>query len=141
MRPFEFEHGALPGSLELAYLGDTIYDLYVRARLVCAGGHVRQMHREAVKIVCAQAQARAFRRIEDQLTDREREVARRARNAHQSPTRNANPAEYHLATALEALTGYLFVTGQQARMEALLVRLMRENDAPQEQFARLGLKM
>ena len=62
---FDFAPGALPGSLELAYLGDSLYDLYVRAALVRAGGHVRDMHRAAVRRVCAHAQAEAFVRIEN----------------------------------------------------------------------------
>ena len=73
-----FEHNALPGSLELAYLGDTIYDLYVRRRLVRRGGRVQRMHREAVSLVCAHAQAEAFGRIEPHLTEAEAAVARRA---------------------------------------------------------------
>ena len=64
---FDFAPGALPGSLELAYLGDSVYDLYVRARLVREGGHVRDMHRAAVRRVCAHAQAEAFARIEEPL--------------------------------------------------------------------------
>ena len=64
-----FEHNALPGSLELAFLGDTIYDLYVRRRLVRRGGRVQQMHRQAVSLVCAHAQAEAFGRIEPALTE------------------------------------------------------------------------
>ena len=59
----EFEHNMLPGSLELAYLGDTIYDLYVRRRLVRQGGRVQMMHRQAIRLVCAHAQAEAFTRI------------------------------------------------------------------------------
>ena len=82
---FDFAPGALPGSLELAYLGDSLYDLYVRAALVRAGGHVRDMHRAAVTRVCAHAQAEAMARVEGVLTERERDVARRARNAHQTP--------------------------------------------------------
>ena len=82
MKAFDFEPGALPGSLELAYLGDSVYDLYVRARLVREGGHVRAMHRAAVSQVCSHAQAQAFARVEGSLTERERDVARRARNAH-----------------------------------------------------------
>ena len=62
--------------------------------------------------VCAHAQAQAFARVEGALTERERDVARRARNAHQTPPKNADAAEYHRATALEAVMGYLFVTGQ-----------------------------
>ena len=59
---FKFEHNTLPGSLELAYLGDTLYDLYVRTRLVGAGGRVGAMHRRAVSLVCAHAQSEAFLR-------------------------------------------------------------------------------
>ena len=124
---FDFAPGALPGSLELAYLGDSVYDLYVRARLVREGGHVRDMHRAAVRRVCAHAQAEAFARIEEAFTERERDVARRARNAHQTPPKNADAAEYHRATALEAVVGYLFVTGQRARMEEIL-KLALEDD-------------
>ena len=127
MKAFEFAPGALPGSLELAYLGDSVYDLYVRARLVREGGHVRAMHRAAVSQVCSHAQAQAFARVEGSLTERERDVARRARNAHQTPPRNADAAEYHRATALEALIGYLFVTGQNARMEEILALALEEN--------------
>lgn len=120
MQEFHFQHGALPGSLELAYLGDTIYDLYVRSKLVREGGKVRRMHLEAVKRVCAHAQAGAFHRLEGLLTPEEADVARRARNAHQVPAKHSDPAEYHLATALEALIGYLYVTGRHKRMEELL---------------------
>ena len=122
-----FEHNALPGSLELAYLGDTIYDLYVRRRLVRRGGRVQRMHREAVSLVCAHA----FGRIEPHLTEAEAAVARRARNAHQNPPRHADPAEYHRATALEALIGYLYLTDQQARVDELM-RLALPEEATEE---------
>ena len=102
----------------MAYLGDSVYDLYVRARLVREGGHVRDMHRAAVRRVCAHAQAEAFARIDGGFTERERDVARRARNAHQTPLKNADAAEYHRATALEAVIGHLFVTGRE-RMEEI----------------------
>lgn len=121
-----FQHNALPGSLELAYMGDTIYDLYVRRRLVLRGGRVQNMHRDAVKLVCASAQALALDRIADQLTDAEADVVRRARNAHQNPPRNANPGQYHRATALEALIGYLYLTGQTERMDELMRKALPE---------------
>ena len=117
---FEFEHGTLPGSLELAYLGDTLYDLYVREHLIAQGGRVRQMHREAIHLVCAHAQSEALGRVEALLTEPEADVTRRARNARQTPPRNADPGEYHRATALEALIGYLYVTGQRDRMNVIL---------------------
>lgn len=117
---FDFDHGQLPGSLELAFLGDTLYDLKVREALVRRGGRVRQMHSDAVRRVCAHAQARAFSLIEPMLTPEEQAVARRARNARQTTPRNADPGEYHHATALEALVGYLYLTGQTARMDEIL---------------------
>ena len=117
---FAFEHNSLPGSLELAYLGDTIYDLYVRRALVRRGGRVQNMHKEAVSMVCNHGQSEALRRIEGLLTEAEAGVVRRARNAHQNPPRNANPAEYHRATGLEALMGYLYLTGNQVRLDELM---------------------
>jgi len=125
---FHFEHNVLPGSLELAYLGDTVYDLYVRSRLVAQGGRVGAMHRSAVKYVCAHAQAAALGRIEALLTEDEQAVVRRARNTRQSPPRSADPAEYCRATALEALIGYLYVTGRQERMNELLVAALPPED-------------
>ena len=117
---FEFEHGALPGSLELAYLGDSLYDLYVREHLIARGGRVRALHRDAVHLVCAHAQSEALQRVEPLLTEAEADVVRRARNARQTPPRNADAGEYHRATALEALVGYLYVTGNRDRMNAIL---------------------
>lgn len=117
---FNFEHGSLPGSLELAYLGDALYDLYVREHLIARGGKVRAMHRQAIGLVCAHAQSEALARVADGLTEAEADVVRRARNAHQNPPRNADPGEYHHATALEALIGWLYVTGQRDRMNEIL---------------------
>ena len=125
---FDFEHNSLPGSLELAYLGDSLYDLYVREHLIARGGRVRAMHREAISLVCAHAQAKALARILDGLTDAERDVVRRARNVHQSPPKNADPGEYHHATALEALIGWLYVTGQRERMNELLAQALPEEE-------------
>ena len=126
---FEFEHGVLPGSLELAYLGDALYDLYVRERLVAQGGRVRSLHRHAIALVCAHAQSEALHRVEAALTEAEAAVVRRARNTRQTPPRNADIGEYHRATALEALIGYLYVTGQRERMNEVLAAAL-----PEERF-------
>ena len=124
---FHFEHNALPGSLELAYLGDSLYDLYVRERLVARGGRVRALHREAIALVCAHAQSEALERVIDALTDEERDVVRRARNCDQHPPKNADAGEYHRATALEALIGWLYVTGQRERMNEILALALPED--------------
>ena len=68
----------------------------------------------------AHAQAEALHRVQDNLTEAEADVVRRARNAHQNPPKNADPGEYHHATALEALIGWLYVTGQGDRMNEVL---------------------
>ena len=115
-----FPQGQLPGSLELAYLGDTLWDLFVREELVRTGGRMKELHRAAVARVRASAQSRALARIEDCLTEDEAAVVRRARNAHQTPPKNADPADYCRATALEALFGYLYLTGQLERMKTLM---------------------
>lgn len=120
----KFEHNVLPGSLELAYLGDTVYDLYVRSHLVAAGGRVGKMHRQAIRLVCAHAQAEALLRIQEELTEEEANIVRRARNVHQSPPKNADPAEYQRATGLEALIGYLYATGSRERMQQLLEKAL-----------------
>ena len=119
-----FEHNALPGSLELAYLGDTVYDLYVRSHLVEKGGRVGKMHRQAIRLVCAHAQAEALNRIQDDLTEEEANVVRRARNVHQSPPKNADPADYQKATGLEALIGFLYAAGREERLGALLKKAL-----------------
>ncbi len=116
----DLPHGQLPGSLELAYLGDTVYDLYVRRRLVVTGGRMKDLHRAAVSQVRASAQSEALTRIEAILTEEEQGVVRRARNAKQSVPKSATPGEYHRATAFEALLGFLYLLGRYERLEEIL---------------------
>lgn len=114
------------GALELAYIGDTVYDLYVRAGLLTqGGGRVNGLHLRASKRVCAAAQARAFARIEPELDAQEAEVARRGRNAaHRTMPKNGSAEDYHAATALEALIGYLYITGRTDRMDEIMRRIL-----------------
>lgn len=116
----DLPHGQLPGSLELAYLGDTIYDLYVRRRLVIAGGRMKDLHRAAVSQVRASAQSEALSRIEDMLTEDEQGVVRRARNVKQNVPKSAEPGDYHRATAFEALLGYLYLMHREERLQEIL---------------------
>ena len=116
----DLPHGQLTGSLELAYLGDTVYDLYVRRRLAVAGGRMKDLHRAAVSQVRASAQSEALARVEDLLTEEEQGVGRRARNAKQSVPKSATPGEYHRATAFEALLGFLYLLGRHDRLEEIL---------------------
>ncbi|NLG23844.1 MAG: Mini-ribonuclease 3 [Clostridiales bacterium] len=118
----------MPGSLELAYVGDSVYDLYVRTRLVRVGGRMKPIHRSAVSRVCCAAQSQALSRVEPLLDDEEMGVVRRARNHKQTPPRGADPADYHRATALEALIGYLYLTGRTQRMEQILASALDDGE-------------
>ena len=117
--------------LQLAYIGDTIHDLYVRSMLLSRGMAVGAMHRQAVKMVSAYAQARMLEAIEPEMTEAEADIARRGRNSqakHAAP-KNADPADYAHATGLEALWGYLYLTGQHQRLDELIkTALMRTEE-------------
>lgn len=122
--------------LQMAYVGDTVHDLYVRSMLLSRGMAVGKMHRQAVRMVSAGAQARMLERIEPELTQEEADIARRGRNSqakHAAP-RHADPADYAHATALEALWGYLYLSGQTQRLDELMkLALTRTEDIWQKQ--------
>ena len=122
--------------LQMAYVGDTVHDLYVRSMLLSRGMAVGKMHRQAVRMVSAGAQARMLACIESELTQEEADIARRGRNSqakHAAP-RHADPADYAHATALEALWGYLYLSGQTQRLDELMkLALTRTEDVWQKQ--------
>ncbi len=108
-------------SLALAHIGDGVYELMVRTRLAIEGRETnRGLHRATVALVAAPAQAAAAERIEHMFTEDERHVYRRGRNAkvHAVP-HGATISEYHAATALEALFGYLYLRGRTDRLNEL----------------------
>ena len=105
----------------LAYVGDTIYDLYVRTHLVSRrAGRIDQLHRLASGVVNARAQAQAAQFLVRDFKERELEIFRAGRNAKSTPPKNMSREDYTLATGLEAVIGYLYLTGQEARTEALM---------------------
>lgn len=110
--------------LVLAYLGDGVFDLYIRERLI--EGKYRDahdLHMKKIRFVNAGAQAYILRMLEETLTDREKDVVRYGRNAHTNTVpKNANISDYHVATGFEALLGYLKLSGQEERLGQLLVQ-------------------
>ncbi len=108
-------------SQNLAYVGDGIYELMVRERLVRQGGRVRGLHKLAVEQVRAEAQAKAADQLLPLLNEKEAAVYRRGRNAHTART----DGEYHKATGLEALFGYLYLRGETARLRDLFDEAMK----------------
>lgn len=132
--PMEKDRARLLNSLQLAHVGDTVWDLMVRTRLIYQGRNVRNMHKEAIACVNAGAQARAMERILPLLTQEEADVARRGRNVHphHAAPRNQDAADYHQATGLEALVGYLYLTGQEERLLQLFQISQEESTCPQQ---------
>lgn len=109
-------------ALSLAYIGDCIYDLVVRTVLIThEGGKHGSLHNKATKLVNAEAQADLIDAIEPELTDEERAVYHRGRNANNtSRAKNASIVAYRKATGLEALIGYLYLEGRHTRLVELM---------------------
>ena len=115
-------------SIGLAHIGDGVYELLVRTYL-CAHGKAtgKGLHRATVQLVCAPEQARRAQRILPLLTEEEQEVYRRGRNAHvHSIPQHASPTEYQQPTALEALLGWLYLSGHRERINELVETMMEE---------------
>ena len=113
---------SLPSTQALAYLGDAAYSLYVRRMLVAKGlTKAKDLNRETLKYVTAEAQAAMYRRIEHMLLDDEREVFRRAANStHLNRPKHASVTDYRYATGFEALIGMLVWIKDDERIEELL---------------------
>lgn len=110
--------------LTLAYIGDAIYDLVIRTVVVeRANQSANNLHKKTVRYVNARVQAKMIEALESELTEDEVAVYYRGRNAKSyTSAKNASIIEYRKATGLEALCGYLYLTGQQER----LLRLVHE---------------
>ena len=121
---------SLPSTQALAYLGDAAYSLYVRRMLVAKGlSKAKDLNRETLKYVTAEAQAAMYRRIENMLLDDEREVFKRAANStHLNRPKHASVTDYRYATGFEALIGMLVWIKDDERIEELLDAAHKEID-------------
>ena len=117
-------------ALNLAYVGDTVYDLYVRAYLIHTHPEtVHNLHLHSARMVCAQGQAKAFFALEPLLSEEELAIYRRGRNAHSGTVpKNANVADYRVATGLETLLGHLWVLGREERIDQLMAVAVQVNE-------------
>ena len=117
--------------LGLAHIGDAVYELLIRTWL-CANGKTtsKGLHLETVSYVKAPAQARAASKILDKLTEEELFVFKRGRNAKvNSVPKNADISEYHSATGLETLFGFLYLKGEKDRINELFELIVEGNHA------------
>ncbi len=108
--------------LTLAYIGDAIYDLVIRTIVVERGNtSANNLHKKAVRYVNAVTQAQMIEALQEELSEEERTIYKRGRNAKAHTTaKNASVIDYRKATGFEALCGYLYLTGRQERMLALI---------------------
>jgi len=124
------EQARLLSPLQLAYVGDSVHALLMRTCLMEKNLPVRDMHAAANRAVSAVSQAREAQRIAPLLTEEESDVFRRGRNAHphHAGPRSASAGEYAGATGLEALLGYLYLTGRTDRLRILAEYLQSEEN-------------
>lgn len=123
-RKRSIEEVKLMKPLVWAYIGDCIYEIFIRMKLVNSTNlDPHRLHIETIKHVKAKAQAEILMKIYDNLNDEEKDIVRRGRNAeaHHQP-KNAELIDYKYATAFEALIGYLYLTKQDDRLKQILAQ-------------------
>lgn len=121
--PLEQPAGLSPALL--AYVGDAVFEVYVRSVLAAEwAGKMDAMHNQAVSSVKAQAQARMLKVIEDMLDEQERDIVRRGRNSKAGHVpKNAAMMDYRYSTGFESLIGYLYLGGNENRLNQILEQL------------------
>ena len=108
--------------LGLAYIGDAVYDVYIRSYVLGKGNTgVNKLHKTSTGYVSAKAQSYIIHNLADSLTEEETAVYKRGRNAHSNTSaKNADVVDYRHATGFEALLGYLYITGNQQRLSEII---------------------
>lgn len=116
-------------ALALAYLGDNVYELFIRSYLISKGNYpVHQLHKTARGYVSAAAQSEAVGWIEAEFTEEEEAVYKRGRNAKSATVpKNAKLIDYKRATGLETLIGYLYLNGQSERIFYFLKKIIEHH--------------
>lgn len=127
IRKIEKDEARQKNPIVLAYIGDTVFDLYVRNALVAKYQyHVNELNKRAVAFVNAHAQAMFYDYIEEELTEEEINIAKRARNSSPGTTaKNMSKADYMKATGLEALIGFLHMSGEYDRVDYLMEKILK----------------
>ncbi len=121
-REKDIDEAKLLSPLVWAYVGDSVYELFVRTKLTNkSNAKPHKLHIESIKYVKAKAQADILKKIQDKLTDDEKDIVRRGRNTeNHHVAKNANVADYSQSTGFEALIGFLYLTRQDERLEEIL---------------------
>lgn len=127
-RKREIEEVNMLSPLVWAYIGDGIYETFIRVNLVnSSNAKPHKLHTEAIQYVKAKAQAEILKNIQDKLSEKELEIVKRGRNVqNHHVAKNANVADYAMSTAFEALIGYLYLTKQDERLKEILEMTMKK---------------
>lgn len=111
--------------LQLAYIGDAVYELCIRTYLIKKGISMKKLHRETTQYVKAKSQSNIVHTLKNSLTDEEQSIVRRGRNAKaNSIPKNVKLIDYKYATGFESLIGYLYLTGRDNRMMELFDKIL-----------------
>jgi len=126
----KIEKPELLNPLVLAYIGDAVFEVYVRMHIAKQGAiKPNALHKASIGFVCAKAQANILEKIEEELTEEELNIVRRGRNANSNTIpKNASVADYKKATAFEALIGYLFLKNDISRLKEIVRFSIQENN-------------
>ncbi len=118
----DYEDIKMLSPLVWAYVGDSVYELFIRTHLVnYSNAKPHKLHIESIKYVKAKAQADILKKISEKLTEEEKDIVRRGRNTeNHHVAKNADVADYTQSTAFEALIGYLYLTKQEERLKEIL---------------------
>ena len=119
----EKEKAGLYSPLVLAYIGDSVYEVFTRKKVLSKNPNLpaHKLHKENVKYVKAKAQSDAMEKIESILTEQEIAIYKRGRNAKSATVpKNANLVDYRRATGFEALIGFLELSGQYERLSEIM---------------------
>lgn len=113
----------------LAFIGDCVFELFVREQLVCIGNcPVNKLHKKSVEKVCCKAQSLFIKKLLPKLSEEEITIYKRGRNSHTKNTpKNASESDYHNATGFEALFGYLYLKNDINRLRELFSIINSEN--------------
>ena len=117
--------------VELAFVGDAVYELMVREYIsLHHDAPAGKLHSMCVEYVRAEAQVKAFEKIQNILTEEELDFVRKGRNANKvTASKNAEPAAYRIATGVETMFGYLYLTGSNDRIRELFNMIFEEQEA------------
>lgn len=112
--------------LQLAYIGDVVYELFIRTYVLDKSLNVNNLHKRTIKYVRAKTQAEILHSIEDKLTEKELSYVRKGRNTKtNSSPKNSDLIDYKYATGFECLLGYLYLTNQDERLKEVFDYISR----------------